>query len=119
VVESKLIGMNGVTIPYLYIGIFDGHGGPGAAVKVSKELHGLLHESLEDVLPYIVNPDKLAEEEEDEKARRRRLESAHGLSREEVEEELLDDDDETVEIKMTLDSLVSGALESTFWAMDR
>jgi hypothetical protein len=82
-------------------------------------MHTMLHESLEDVLPYIVNPDKLKAEEEDEKSRRRRLGSAHGLTREEVEEELADDDDETVEVPMTMDSLVSGALESTFWAMDR
>jgi protein phosphatase 1H len=38
VVEGKLIGMNGVTIPYLYVGVFDGHGGPGAALKVKNEV---------------------------------------------------------------------------------
>jgi len=37
--------MNGVTIPYLYIGVFDGHGGPGAALKV-KQIFFLLVWSL-------------------------------------------------------------------------
>jgi hypothetical protein len=31
----------------------------------------------------------------------------------------IDDDDETVEVAMSLDELVCGSLESSFWAMDR
>ena len=41
-------------INYLYIGLFDGHGGPGCAVKASKELHQIVHESLEDALEKIM-----------------------------------------------------------------
>ena len=52
------MGANGVSIPYLYVGLFDGHGGAGCAVKVSKELHKLLHESLDDVLPYFSDKNK-------------------------------------------------------------
>ena len=33
VLEGRLVGMNGVAIPYLYIGLFDGHGGAGCAIK--------------------------------------------------------------------------------------
>ena len=96
-IEGRLVGMNGVTIPYLYLGIFDGHGGAGCAIKerfffshffpivgidgrflncssnlqtyfgrnnkflaqVSKELHAILHEGLEDVLPYMAFPEKM------------------------------------------------------------
>ena len=36
-----------------------------------------------------------------------------------AEEEEENDIDETVEVKMTVDELVKGALESSFWAMDR
>ena len=45
VVEGELTCSNGVRrIPYLYVGLFDGHGGTGCAVKVSRELHNILHE---------------------------------------------------------------------------
>ena len=43
-----------ILINYLYIGLFDGHGGPGCAVKASKELHQIVHESLEDALEKIM-----------------------------------------------------------------
>ena len=43
-----------ISINYLYIGLFDGHGGPGCAVKASKELHQIVHESLEDALEKIM-----------------------------------------------------------------
>ena len=41
-------------IRYIYIGLFDGHGGPGAAIKASKELHQIVHEGLEDVVEYLI-----------------------------------------------------------------
>ena len=41
-------------INYLYIGLFDGHGGPGCALKASKELHQIVHEGFEDALEQIV-----------------------------------------------------------------
>ena len=44
-------------IQYLYIGLFDGHGGPGAAIKASKELHQIVHEGLEDVIEYLIRCD--------------------------------------------------------------
>ena len=43
-----------MSINYLYIGLFDGHGGPGCAIKASKELHQIVHESLEDALEKIM-----------------------------------------------------------------
>ncbi len=42
-------------IPYLYVGLFDGHGGPGCAVKASKELQQIVHEGLDDALDFIVS----------------------------------------------------------------
>ena len=41
-------------IKYLYIALFDGHGGPGVAIKASKELHQIVHEGLEDVVEYLI-----------------------------------------------------------------
>ena len=38
VIEGRLVGMNGVAIPYLYLGLFDGHGGAGCAIKVRRTL---------------------------------------------------------------------------------
>ena len=51
---SDLGGKSKSTIKYLYIGLFDGHGGPGCALKASKELHQIVHEGLDDALHYIV-----------------------------------------------------------------
>ena len=31
-------------IKYFYFGLFDGHGGPGVAIKCAKELHHIIHE---------------------------------------------------------------------------
>ena len=53
-------------INYLYFGLFDGHGGPGCAVKASKELQQIVHEGLDDALDYIVRAHK-AEVEGDNK----------------------------------------------------
>ena len=44
-------------IRYLYVGLFDGHGGPGVAIKASKELHQIVHEGLEDVIEYLIQCD--------------------------------------------------------------
>ena len=49
-------------INYLYVGLFDGHGGPGCALKASKELHQIVHEGLEDALEQIVNANKKEKE---------------------------------------------------------
>ena len=46
-------------INYLYFGLFDGHGGPGCAVKASKELQQIVHEGLDDALDYIVRAHKV------------------------------------------------------------
>ncbi len=83
-------------------------------MKVAKELHGILHEGLEDVLPYMVNKEKLLDEEQDKGGNESK---SRTMSEEEEEED--DDDDESVELKMTIDELICGALESSFWAMDR
>ena len=40
-------------------------------------------------------------------------------SDEEDEDDADDDDEEEKEVKMSMDELVSGALESAFWAMDK
>ena len=47
----------------------------------------------------------------------KREEEAQKTAAEEFDE--FGDDDETVEVKMDIDELVCGALESSFWAMDR
>ena len=57
----------------------------------------------------MLNPDKLSDVADDAK------ETRDGSLSDDEE----DDDDETVEVKMTVDELVSGSLESSFWAMDR
>lgn len=109
--EGQLKGMNGVIIPYLYVGVFDGHGGSGAAVKVAKELHGILHEGLEDVLPYMVSANKPSSNVVE-------VEELSNTSDDEDDDDE-DDEDEFVEMKMNLDELICGSLESSFWAMDR
>ena len=58
------------SINYLYIGLFDGHGGPGCAVKASKELHQIVHEGLEDVLEKIMFAFKKEQEGTKQRARK-------------------------------------------------
>ncbi len=77
-------------------------------------MHKMLHEGLEDVLPYMVNP-----EQPDEKGGSKHNNNNNNGKPGESDEDSDDSDDEKAEIKMSLDELVSGALESTFWAMDR
>ena len=51
--ENKRHLTRPTSVRYLYIGMFDGHGGPGAAIKASKELHQIVHEGLDDVVEYL------------------------------------------------------------------
>ena len=44
---------------------------------------------------------------------------AYGVGNGHSSSEEEDEEDETIEVKMTLEELVSGSLVSTFWAMDR
>ena len=78
---------NGVEIPYLFIGLFDGHGGSGAGIKVAKEMHQILHEGLEDVLPYMLNPDKILDPNDNNN-------KVLNNSKAEIIEEDLEDEDE-------------------------
>jgi protein phosphatase 1H len=52
-------------ITYLYIGLFDGHGGPGCAIKASKELQQIVHEGLDDALENIVAAHKVEQQGEE------------------------------------------------------
>ena len=42
-------------VKYLYVAVFDGHGGPGAAVKAMKEMHEIVREGLDDVRDYLIS----------------------------------------------------------------
>ena len=50
-------GMIGVSVPYYYFAVFDGHAGWGAAVYASQHLQHILHNSLSKVVDYII-PDQ-------------------------------------------------------------
>ncbi len=78
----------------------------------------MLHESLEDVLPYMVCPDRNAGND-GEDVEKKGVHDNDNTNHLKVEEEEDDDEEEEKEVKMTMDELISGALESTFWAMDR
>ena len=97
-------------IKYFYAGLFDGHGGPGAAIKTSKELHHIIHEGLDDVLSYLIDE----ENNPIESAFTDKISNGSQADEDSDEEE-----DETKETKMTADELIKGAIESAFWAMDR
>jgi len=98
-------------IKYVYVGLFDGHGGPGAAIKASKELHQIVHEGLEDVVEYLLQcEDEYCDTNMIKDDRTSILEDDYFEA---------DDEDETKERKMSRDELVKGAIESAFWAMDR
>ncbi|KAF2365113.1 PPM-type phosphatase domain [Trinorchestia longiramus] len=54
-------GRLGVSVPYYYFAVFDGHAGWGAAVYASQHLHHILHTSLSKVSEFII-PDLLKQE---------------------------------------------------------
>ncbi|CAB4056074.1 MSI [Lepeophtheirus salmonis] len=93
ILHGKLTSANrGISIPYFFIGLFDGHGGPGTSVKASKELHLVVKQSLEDVLDMIIDM------EYDPNTNTRKVGADHGTS---------------------VNDLIIGALESSLWAFDR
>uniref|UniRef100_A0A0K2V9R8 Protein phosphatase 1Hlike [Ceratitis capitata] n=1 Tax=Lepeophtheirus salmonis TaxID=72036 RepID=A0A0K2V9R8_LEPSM len=113
ILHGKLTSANrGISIPYFFIGLFDGHGGPGTSVKASKELHLVVKQSLEDVLDMIIDM------EYDPNTNTRKVGADHGTSVNDVESQNSSLDQEPDDVP-TLYELIIGALESSLWAFDR
>ncbi|XP_066997041.1 protein phosphatase 1H isoform X1 [Anabrus simplex] len=87
-------------LPYVYFAMFDGHAGVGAAVAAANQLHHILHEKLVDVVDHLLPP------LEGVPAHNIAGTSRHGAALWYPEKEV------------SKDSLIIGALESSFWDMD-
>uniref|UniRef100_A0A6A7FUR5 Protein phosphatase 1H n=1 Tax=Hirondellea gigas TaxID=1518452 RepID=A0A6A7FUR5_9CRUS len=89
---DKADGMLGVSLPYYYFAVFDGHAGWGAAVYASQQLQQILESSLNKVIEYILPDSKDLE----------------GLLPWQQHQPAPD-----------VSSVVVGALEQAFWLMDK
>ena len=114
--HSKLT-RNGDSLPYTgnmqtttssksVFALFDGHGGNGMSTKLVNELHLVIHQNLEDLLPRI-----LEAWQEAKQATRETKVSFVGL----------DDIEELASYtwEANLEELITGCLESAFWMMDK
>ena len=86
--------------------LFDGHGGNGMSTKLVNELHLVIHQNLEDLLPNILEAWQDARD-----GRRKTKVSFVGL--EDIEEQA------SCTWEPDLEELITGCLESAFWMMDK
>lgn len=100
-------------IPYVYFGMFDGHAGSGCAVAAANDLHQVLHFRLMEVLRHLVlvrNPVKLVvaadRQSSSKQAALRRAAPGYYAAWHSHKE-------------VTVESLVTGALEAAFWDLDQ
>ncbi|KAK7865981.1 hypothetical protein R5R35_009407 [Gryllus longicercus] len=88
-------------LPYVYFAMFDGHAGVGAAVAAANQLHHILQEKLIDVIDHLLPPlDEVPEHLMEKSTRRGACMWFPGKD-------------------VTQESLIIGALESSFWDMDQ
>ena len=92
-------------VNYTLFGLFDGHGGNGASMKVAMELPLIIQQNLSEMLPRIV-----------ESWGKSKSGSCNGdnLSQLSIDYEQL----MSLPHEPSLEELISGALESAFWVMD-
>ena len=91
-------------VKYFLFGLFDGHGGNGASMKIAMELPLIIHQKLLEMLPLIVDAwesAKLGKDKDDI--------SELSLDFQEIMEQPFDP---------SIVELISGALESSLWVMD-
>lgn len=93
---------NGVS--YTLFGLFDGHGGNGASMKVAMELPLIIHQNLLELLPMIVDAWESAKQSKDK-------DNTSVLSLDFLEAM-------QQPFEPTLEELIRGALESSLWVMD-
>ncbi|XP_043224176.1 uncharacterized protein LOC122382641 [Amphibalanus amphitrite] len=82
------------SVPYYYFGLFDGHAGHGASTAAANQLHHIVHERLMDIVEHLLPPDGAPEPAA-------RTDFFWVSSRE-----------------LSVDKLVTGALEAAFNEMD-
>ncbi|GFU18657.1 protein phosphatase 1H [Trichonephila clavipes] len=93
------------TIPWIYFALFDGHAGSGVAVAASNTLHKIVQEKLQEVADLLtLPPSQLNLVAKGSHERSSQPAGFMGF---------------TSDRDVTVDSLITGALESAFWEMDR
>ena len=91
-------------VKYFLFGLFDGHGGNGASMKIAMELPLIIHQKLLEMLPLIVDAWESAKQGKDKDDI-----SELSLDFQEIMEQPFDP---------SIVELISGALESSLWVMD-
>ncbi|XP_046405295.1 protein phosphatase 1H [Ischnura elegans] len=88
-------------LPYVYFALFDGHAGYGAAVAAANQLHHIVHEKLVDIIDHLLPPlDEVADHHFEASTK-------GGVSMWFPEK------------APSVESLIIGALEASFWEMDQ
>lgn len=93
------------TIPWIYFALFDGHAGSGVAVAASNTLHKIVQEKLQEAADLLILPQSQLNLVA--KGSHERSSQPAGFM------------GFTSDREVTVDSLITGALESAFWEMDR
>ncbi|GBN55230.1 Protein phosphatase 1H [Araneus ventricosus] len=93
------------TIPWIYFALFDGHAGSGVAVAASNTLHKIVQERLQEVADLLI----LSQQELNVFAKGSQERSSQPAGFQGF----------STDRDVTTDSLIVGALESSFWEMDR
>lgn len=113
------------SLPYFYFAIFDGHAGPDVAVAAAKRLHKILDEKLQEIADFLVlfgidkkakKEDKSEESKEMETTKTTKLngENNYYTSSNRLSSFF---SNQNCDRRISIDSLITGALESAFWNM--
>lgn len=108
-------------LPWVYFGIFDGHAGTAVAVAAAAQLHNIIGDKLRQISDLLIALEFLDDESETGKDNE---DAAEEQSQKENVREIPSSPDTTlpdmidIRQKITVDSLITGALESAFWEMD-
>ncbi|XP_023340110.1 protein phosphatase 1H [Eurytemora carolleeae] len=87
---------------YTLFAVYDGHGGNGTSLKLAHELHVVIYQALQDILPEI--EDAIVREKHPEPEEKDDYEDFEELN--------------ARPFTPSLEELISGTLESCFWVMD-
>ena len=96
----------GPSPPVPVFALYDGHGGNAMSTKLVNELHLIIHQNLEDLLPQILAAWQVAKEGREPKETL----SLSSMDFDELRNQTFEP---------SLEALVKGCLETAFWVMDR
>ncbi|CAG2100179.1 unnamed protein product [Medioppia subpectinata] len=124
--KSNFKSIREESLPWLYFAVFDGHAGSGVAVAVSNTLHKIIEDKLQSIADLLIRfglKDECSSNEEsntgsDSESKRLNgsvvINQDNHLDKENIALLFHPSTDKMI----TVDNLITGALESAFWQMD-